>query len=165
MLRYLINRIIAFIPTLLGVSILIFLAIRMVPGDQITAMLGTEAGMLTEAQRAALEEYFGLDKPIVEQYFTWLGNALRGNLGYSVRHGQPVLDVILERLPATLILMGSALSLAIVLLVAIGACTGFFVVPMNAMLQHRGQRLLGSGESIAVQNFNENLAVLAMLAA
>ena len=51
------------------------------------------------------------------------------------------------------------------LLATVGALAGFFVVPMNALLQHRGQRLLGSGESIAVQNFNENLAVLAMLAA
>jgi LPLT family lysophospholipid transporter-like MFS transporter len=51
------------------------------------------------------------------------------------------------------------------LLAAVGALAGFFVVPMNALLQHRGQQLLGAGESIAVQNFNENLSVLAMLGA
>ncbi len=89
MIRYLTQRAIAFLPTLFGVSLLIFLAIRLVPGDTITAMLGTEAGMLTETQRASLEAYFGLDKPPVEQYVAWLGNALQGNLGFSVRHGAP----------------------------------------------------------------------------
>ena len=101
MIRYLTQRLIAFVPTLLGVSILVFLAIRLVPGDQITAQLGTEAGMLTAQQRAALERYYGLDKPVVEQYFTWLGDALQGNLGYSVRHGRPVTELILERFPVT----------------------------------------------------------------
>jgi peptide/nickel transport system permease protein len=101
MIRYLTQRLIAFIPTLLGVSILVFLAIRLVPGDQITAQLGTEAGMLTDTQRAALERYYGLDKPVVAQYFTWLGDALQGNLGFSVRHGRPVLELILERFPVT----------------------------------------------------------------
>ncbi len=117
MARYLAQRAIAFIPTLLGISILVFLAIRLVPGDQIMAMLGTEAGMLTGEQRAALEAYFGLDKPAVEQYFSWLGNALQGNLGYSVRHGQPVLTLILERFPLTVEL--AVLSVFIALLVGI----------------------------------------------
>ena len=117
MLRYLTQRIIAFIPTLFGVALLVFVAIRMVPGDQITAMLGTEAGMLTEEQRASLEEYFGLDKPATEQFFSWLGNALQGNLGYSVRHGKPVLTLILERFPVTVEL--AILSVIIALLIGI----------------------------------------------
>ncbi len=94
MFRYFTQRLIAFIPTLIGVSVLIFFAIRLIPGDVITATLGTEAGMLTAAQRASLERYYGLDRPPVEQYFVWLGEAARGNLGQSVRHGQPVLDLI-----------------------------------------------------------------------
>jgi hypothetical protein len=53
--------------------------------------------------------------------------------------------------------------LAIVLMVAIGACAGFFVVPMNALLQHRGHVLMGAGHSIAVQNFNENIGILIMV--
>ena len=55
-----------------------------------------------------------------------------------------------------------AMPLAIVLMVAVGACAGFFVVPMNALLQHRGHVLMGAGHSIAVQNFNENLSILIM---
>ncbi|MFX7329502.1 hypothetical protein ABTI69_22175, partial [Acinetobacter baumannii] len=56
----------------------------------------------------------------------------------------------------------SNLWLAVPLLVLIGACAGFFVVPMNALLQHRGHMLMGAGNSIAVQNFNENLSILIM---
>ena len=53
--------------------------------------------------------------------------------------------------------------LAMLLMVAIGACAGFFVVPMNALLQHRGHVLMGAGHSIAVQNFNENIGILIMV--
>jgi MFS transporter, LPLT family, lysophospholipid transporter len=53
--------------------------------------------------------------------------------------------------------------LAMLLMVAIGACAGFFVVPMNALLQHRGHVLMGAGHSIAVQNFNENIGILVMV--
>jgi peptide/nickel transport system permease protein len=120
MIRYLTQRAIAFIPTLLGVSILIFGAIRLVPGNAIVAMLGTEAGMLTETQRKALEVYFGLDRPPVEQYFTWLGGVLHGDLGLSVRYGQPVLDVILARFPVTLELALMAVAIALVIGIPIG---------------------------------------------
>ena len=58
--------------------------------------------------------------------------------------------------------MVTDVDLAMVLLMLIGACAGFFVVPMNALLQHRGHILMGAGHSIAVQNFNENLSILAM---
>ena len=117
MIRYLTQRLIAFLPTLLGVSILVFAAIRLVPGDQITAQLGTEAGMLSDAQRTALEAYYGLDKPPVEQFFTWLGEALQGNFGFSVRHGEAVLPLILERFPVTVEL--AIFSVLIALLIGI----------------------------------------------
>jgi peptide/nickel transport system permease protein len=121
MFRYLTQRAIAFIPTLLGVSILIFGAIRLVPGDAIVAMLGTEAGMLTENQRQSLEKYFGLDKPPVEQYFVWLSGVVRGDLGLSVRHGQPVLQVILTRFPVTLQLALMAVMIALLIGIPVGA--------------------------------------------
>ncbi len=120
MWRYLTQRIIAFIPTLVGVSLLVFIAIRLVPGDAIIATLGTEAGMLTEGQRAALLAYFGLDKPAPEQYVVWLGNVFQGNLGYSVRHGAPVLSVILQRFPVTLELAILAMAVALAIGVPIG---------------------------------------------
>jgi len=102
MLRYILYRLLVFLPTLLGVSVIVFLAIRMVPGDTIIAMLGTEAGLLTDTQRDALRAYFGLDRPLLDQYFFWLGEVLNGNFGISVRHGRPVIEIILERFPLTL---------------------------------------------------------------
>jgi peptide/nickel transport system permease protein len=139
MLRYLTQRFIAFVPTLLGVSILIFAAIRAVPGDAVVAMLGTEAGMLTETQRASLEEYFGLDRPPVEQYFRWMGGVVRGDLGLSVRHGAPVLDVILSRFPLTLQLAFMAMLIALSIGVPIGILSA---VKHNSIIDLFG-RLIG----------------------
>lgn len=136
MIRYLISRAIAFIPTLLGVSILIFGAIRLVPGDAIVAMLGTEAGMLTETQRQSLEVYFGLDKPPVVQYFNWLGGVVRGDLGLSVRFGQPVLQVILDRFPVTLQLALMALTIALVIGLPLGVLSA---VKHNSIIDFFGR--------------------------
>ncbi len=101
-MNYLTQRLLTFPLILLGVSLLVFVAIRMVPGDAITAMLGTEAGLLTPAQRTALAAYFGIDQPIYIQYWRWLGGLFEGNLGISTTYGRPVLGVILERFPLTL---------------------------------------------------------------
>ena len=102
MLRFILYRLLVFLPTLLGVSVIVFLAIRMVPGDTIIAMLGTDDGLLTDTQRDALRAYFGLDRPLLDQYFFWIGEVLNGNFGISVRHGRPVIEIILERFPLTL---------------------------------------------------------------
>lgn len=126
MLRYLIQRFLIAIPTLLGVSLLVFVAIRLVPGDAITAMLGTEAGLLTASQRESLEQYFGLDKSPVAQYFTWLGNVVQGDLGYSVRLGQPVLDLILHRLPVTFELALLSVIIALAIGVPLGICSAIY---------------------------------------
>ncbi len=126
MIRYFTQRAIAFIPTVLGVSLLVFFAIRLIPGDAITAMLGTEAGMLTADQRASLEAYFGLDKPAYEQYFNWLVNLLQGDMGYSVRHGQPVVDVILARFPVTLELALLAVVIALTIGLTFGVISAIF---------------------------------------
>jgi len=148
MIRYLTQRAIAFIPTLLGVSLLIFGAIRLVPGDAIVAMLGTEAGMLTQTQRASLEAYFGLDKPVAEQYITWLGGALRGDLGLSVRHGQPVLQVILNRFPVTLQLALMSVTIALTIGVPIGVLSA---VKHNSVIDLIGRLLALFG--LAMPNF------------
>lgn len=101
MTRYLVERLLALIPTLLGVSVVVFLVIHLIPGDVINAQIGTQF-QLTEEQAAALRRYFGVDKPLHEQYFIWLASILRGDFGYSVRSGQPVLKEILTRFPLTL---------------------------------------------------------------
>ncbi len=120
MFRYLLRRLLASVPILVGVSILIFLAIRLVPGDAITATLGTEAGMLSDEQRASLRSYYGLDRPVVEQYFYWVGEALHGNLGFSIRQGKPVTELIVDRFPLTLELAVMAVAIALVVGIPLG---------------------------------------------
>ncbi|MGP1358968.1 ABC transporter permease [Roseicyclus sp.] len=124
-MRYLLGRLAVFPLVMLGVSVFVFVAIRLVPGDAITAMLGTEGGMLTPVQREALAAYFGLDQNWAVQYFRWLGGLLQGDLGLSVTYGQPVLDIILERFPLTLqlALMSMVIALAIGLPAGVYAAT------------------------------------------
>jgi peptide/nickel transport system permease protein len=87
--------------TLGGVAVFVFFMLRAIPGDQISASLGTEAAGLTEAQRQALVDYYGLDQSLPTQFFGWIGNLFQGNLGFSVRAQQPVLDLTLAALPVT----------------------------------------------------------------
>lgn len=114
------RRIIAALGTLLGVAVFVFVMLRAIPGDQITAGLGTEAAALTPAQRAALEAYYGLDQPLIAQFFTWLGNVFTGNLGYSARAQQSVLELTAQSLPVTLELAVFSIVLALVIGVPLG---------------------------------------------
>lgn len=128
-MNYVAQRLLTFPLILLGVSALVFFAIRLIPGDAITAMLGTEAGLLTPDQRAALASYFGIDQPVALQYLRWLGGLAHGDLGVSVIYGKPVLGVILERFPLTLEL--ALLSMLIGLLVG---------VPLGVLAATRNER-------------------------
>lgn len=120
MRRYLIQRVLAFLPILIGVSLLVFMAIRLIPGDVITATLGTEAGMLTDTQRESLRRYYGLDRPVSEQYVNWITRAVVGDLGISTRHGKPVTELIAERFPVTLQLALMAVTLGLLVGVPLG---------------------------------------------
>ena len=126
-MKYLTQRLLTFPLILLGVSLLVFFAIRLVPGDAITAMLGTEGGLLTPAQRASLAAYFGLDQPIVVQYGRWLLGLFEGDLGISTTYGKPVLGVILARFPLTLELA----LLSMVIALAVGIPAGVFAATRN----------------------------------
>ncbi|TMG44285.1 MAG: ABC transporter permease [Chloroflexi bacterium] len=99
-------------PTLLGVSLLTFLFIRLIPGDAIAARLGTSTA-LTPDQLTSLRAYFGLDQPLPLQYWNWLTSLLRGDAGYSIRTGRPVFIEIAQRLPATLELALAATAIAL----------------------------------------------------
>src|SRR5438067_10658325 len=96
---YLAKRLLGAIPTLIGISLLTFLFIRLIPGDAIAARLGTSTA-LTPEQLARECACFGLDQPLLVQYWTWLSSLLRGDAGYSIRTGRPVLVEISEMLPA-----------------------------------------------------------------
>lgn len=88
--------------TLIGVSLLTFVVLRIVPGNQITASYGIAAGELSPSQIHSLEVYYGLDKPLVVQYFDWLSGLLGGNLGVSATTHQSVLSMTEQALPNTL---------------------------------------------------------------
>jgi peptide/nickel transport system permease protein len=128
-MKYATQRLLTFPLILLGVSILVFVSIRLIPGDAITAMLGTEAGLLTPAQRASLAAYFGIDQPIWVQYGRWLTGLFQGDLGISVIYGRPALAVILERFPLTLELA----LLSMVIALAVG-------IPLGVLAATRAER-------------------------
>jgi len=117
--RYLAWRLVGAIPTLLGVTVLTFLFIRLIPGDAIAARLGTSTA-LTPEQLASLRAYFGLDQPLYQQYWTWLTSLVHGDFGYSIRTGRPVLVEITERLPATLELAAAATVIAVAIGLPLG---------------------------------------------
>jgi len=97
--RYLVRRAAALVATLFFVSVLVFLAIRVLPGDPAQVIMGTEGNPEATAR---LRQSLGLDRPLVVQYATWLGGALRGDLGRSIQYDEPVGRLIATRLPVTL---------------------------------------------------------------
>lgn len=119
---YPLRRLLVFPLVMLGVSVFVFIAIRLVPGDAITAMLGTESGLLTPAQRDSLRAYFGLDQNWFVQFWIWISGVVQGDLGLSTTYGKPVLTVILEHFPLTLELA----ILSMVIALAIGLPAGIF---------------------------------------
>jgi len=102
---------------LVGVSILVFSLIHLVKGDPVRLALGTR---YSQEAYEALRERNGLDLPLVEQYFTWVGHALTGDLGVSFRSGEPVTALIAERLPATLTLAVAAILVALLIAIPLG---------------------------------------------
>jgi peptide/nickel transport system permease protein len=117
LLRYILRRLLLAIPVLLGISLIVFLMMALIPGDPALAILGAYA---TPENVAKLNAELGLDRPLPVQYFTWLGNLLTGDFGRSYSLNRPVIDEILERLGPTLLLAGTALVLATVLGLAAG---------------------------------------------
>lgn len=106
--------------TLFGVAVAVFVMLRAIPGNQISASLGTETAALTEAQRAALERYYGVDRPLVTQFFSWLGNVLTGNLGYSSRAQTSVAELTRSAFPVTFQLGVMAMLIALLIGVPLG---------------------------------------------
>ncbi|MBT9684672.1 ABC transporter permease [Pseudoflavonifractor sp. MCC625] len=98
MKQYTIRRILQLIPVLLGISILIFAVMKMIPGDVISGILGVEA---TPELRAQLAAKYGLDRPYIVQYLDWIGGVLRGDFGESIRTAEPILPQILTRFQVT----------------------------------------------------------------
>ena len=117
MLDYIAYRVAVLIPTLLAVSLAVFLVLHLVPGDPARNAAGPDAA---EEDIELIREQFGLDQPLWRQYGIYLGNIARGDLGESFRTRRPVLDEIVRRMPATLELAGFAMLFAVVVGVALG---------------------------------------------
>lgn len=115
--RYVLRRVLQLLPVLLVIATLQFALIQLAPGDAAHVIAGEnqDPGYI-----AALRQRFGLDEPLPIQYVTYLGNLVRGDLGDSFTYGRPVIAVIWDRLPPTLLLLGTSLVLAAVLGTALG---------------------------------------------
>ena len=109
---YILKRLVSAIPVLFGITIIVFLIMSMIPGDPATAILGSYA---TPENVEKLNRDLGLDKPMVQRYFIWLGNMLTGDFGRSFSLNRPVIDEVLERFSATLILAGTSFVLCSIL--------------------------------------------------
>lgn len=114
---FLTRRLVLSVPVLLGVATLVFSLIHMIPGDPAQAMLGETA---SEADVAALRAKLGLDRPLLEQYAAFLGGLARGDLGTSLRTGEPVAQQIWQRAPATVELAAAAMVFAIGVAIPLG---------------------------------------------
>jgi peptide/nickel transport system permease protein len=114
---YVVRRVVALVVTLGFVSVLVFVAIRVLPGDPVLVMAGPDANPEVVAR---LREAMGLDRPLVIQYADWLGGAVRGELGTSLQYDVPVGALIVSRLPVTLPLTGMAAFFTLVIATPLG---------------------------------------------
>ncbi len=117
---YIGKRLLAAIPVILGLSVIVFLVMKLIPGDPAQALLGSYA---TPDNVARINRALGLDRSWPEQYFIWIGNLLQGDFGRSYILNRPVLDEVLERFGATLILAGAALVICSVLGILAGVAS------------------------------------------
>ncbi len=118
MLAFTIRRLLGAIPLLLGVAVLSFVFMQLAPGGP--DALFARNGRMSQAQLDAIRHNMGLDRPMHEQLFVWLGNLLQGDLGTSYTQYQPVTEVIWDVFPNTLILMAAGLALSLVIALAFG---------------------------------------------
>jgi peptide/nickel transport system permease protein len=144
---YLLKRALSLPLTLLGVSVVTFLFLRLIPGDAITARLGTSTALSAE-QTQRMRALYGLDLPLPLQYWNWLTSVLRGDAGFSVRSGQPVTSEIASRLPVTIELAVAAALIALLIGIPLGLISA--LRPQSAWdFSARGFGLIG----LALPNF------------
>src|SRR5262245_8285931 len=113
---YVLRRVLGIVPTVLMITLVVFVMMRSIPGDPVVALLGDA---YTEEDAVKVREAYGLDRPLLVQYGIWLGKLVQGDWGASILSGRPVLQDVLGRLPVTMELV--VLSMVIALLIAIPA--------------------------------------------
>ncbi|GGA79265.1 peptide ABC transporter permease [Nitratireductor aestuarii] len=132
MLAYALRRAFAGLSVLLGITVVVFLILRFIPGDPATAVLltmvepGLDSAQITQRDIADVRDQMGLNDPLPQQYATWLGRVLTGNLGTSLRSRQPIADELATRIPATLKLGGAALLVMFLIAIPSGILGGLY---------------------------------------
>jgi peptide/nickel transport system permease protein len=121
-LRFIPARLVQSIPVAFGVTLIVFFMARLLPGNAALAILGQQA---TTASVAALSKQLGLDQPLWEQYFLFIGRLFQGNLGTSLTYQIPVSELLAQAIPVTLSLLGLALLMALVISVPLAALAAF----------------------------------------
>ena len=135
-----VRRVLSIVVTLLGVSIIVFIVLRVLPGNAVTASLGVNEGLLTKAQVHALDQYYGIGQNPVLQYLSWLRAVVSGNLGISLTYREPVSTILGSALPITLELSLFTIVLGLLIGVGLGMASGL----------HPGRWQDGIGQGVSV---------------
>lgn len=122
MTRYIARRLVLMLPVLLGVTLILFLLIRL-RGDPVAALVTPD---MSPADVEAVRVAYGFDRPLPEQYLTMLGRMARGDFGNSIRYRTPAMELVMERLPATAKLAFAALALAVVISIPLGLLSALY---------------------------------------
>ena len=119
MIRYIARRTLLVVPVLVGLSVAVFLMLRLIPGDVVDVILGSE-GSASPERMAELRKLFGLDQPLPQQYLAWILSLLSGDFGRSIRTSRPILPDVLARVPVTYQLATMAMVLSLLLAIPLG---------------------------------------------
>lgn len=145
--------------TLFGISIFVFIVLRVIPGNTITGSFGIETGVLTPQQIVELRHYYGIDKSLLAQYLSWMGSFLTGHLGYSFSTGVSILQLTESALPVTieLALIGTILG------VIMGIAVGMFSASKPGSFRDFGGQLFGL-LALAIPGFVLSAAIVTVMA-
>jgi peptide/nickel transport system permease protein len=137
-----VRRIIGAVPVLLGISFLVFLLMHLAPGDPVMLLLGDDA---TPDEVARVRHAWGLDQPLLVQYWQFISRAVVGDFGRSLKFGEPVIKLIFERLPATIELASMSLLVAILISIPIGT---YSAIKRDTLFDHAGTGVALIGVSL-----------------
>jgi ABC-type dipeptide/oligopeptide/nickel transport system permease component len=137
-----VRRIIGAVPVLLGISFLVFLLMHLAPGDPVMLLLGDNA---TPAEVARVRHEWGLDQPLLVQYWQFISRAVVGDFGRSLKFGEPVIKLVFERLPATIELASMSLLVAILISIPIGT---YSAIKRDTLFDHAGTGVALIGVSL-----------------
>jgi peptide/nickel transport system permease protein len=147
---YVLRRLLLFVPTLFGASLLIFVLMRLVPGDIAEILVyqtGSESSAVQKRQIEQIRTELGLDRPVAAQYLSWLGGAVRGDFGYSYSQRRPVTEILAERFPRSMELAVVTLVLAALWSIPLGVVSA---VRQNTWLDYLVRVLSISGLSLPI---------------